>query len=1383
MKTFRKITALVLSLLLLLGASPALTAVAAEALANAADEGANIEEKTLFSSSFESDDPAVYESKSDGRHYQNLARYELSGVLAGEFTASVLLSSVEGSPDFKAEEGKTMLFDRSSSTKFLTDMRPSATAPVTVSFSLREPAVLGLYSITSANDEDGRDPKSWTLYGSADGVTYQELDKRSGERFSSRGLSKSYAVENTTAYLYYKLEITENNGGGMTQLADLRLATGIGSEESVGDSPMESVVGTGPDSSWAGTGAFTGEGALSVYAEQTSKEESYARNLLFDGLSIPVTKITKLSYVHFPSIASGYDYEYTAMYLTIDLKFSDGTYLSALSALDQNGFGMDPVAKGSSKSLYSNQWNYIESNIGDVAEGKVIESIYVYYRKSETTELHRFLAYFDDLVIENRADVEEEHLSDYINTLRGTNNTTSFSRGLTTPFCTMPNGFNFFTPVTNSGSNTHYNYFSNEIKHFSVSHIPSTWTGDYGTWQFMANTSVDSDDLSGISSADIRTESLGATFCHDNETAKAHYYSVTFDEGSRASGVTVEITPTVHGVYVRFTFPEDAENVNVIFDCVRADGSLSLAADGSFTAKSNHTDRGSGALQVAGSFDQTPSSVKVLGKQGIAVFPKGTTEVTMKFATSFLSQNQAKHNLELEITESDSFDTIFEKAQKAWDDICSMIEVEGASRTQLVTLYSCLYRMYSYPNLYSENEGTNEEPVWVYASPYKNGRKTSGKLYVNNGFWDTYRTAWAAYALLTPTLDGELLDGLIQHYKDNGWIPRWVAPGGTNSMLGTSSDIIFADAYVKGIEFDYESAFESMLKNAATVSGDVTNGGRAENNTAIFKGYVSNATAYGLSWTLEDYISDHCIGVMASRLGYADEAEYYFNRARFYVNMFNAGSRFFIGKNAEGSWTNTNYDGVGWWGDYSETNGWTMAFAPVYDGNGLANLYGGKEALFDKLESYFDDSLAAMKKVATGTIHEMVEAREVRMGQYSHSNQPAHAIPYLYVYTGAPYRTQEVVREVLSRLYVGSEIGQGYCGDEDNGEMSAWYVLSAMGFYPQNMGSGEYIIGSPLFEKMTVHLENGKDLTIVAKNNSSENIYIQSMTLNGKAHDQAFLTHDDIKNGGEIVFVMGSEPSDWGAESTPTSLTAGSEKADPAEDLVTSRIPIRTEAFSPDKTTNAVYADGIDEAAKLFDDDSNTSATLKNGDSVVYTSRKASRLLLYTVTAATRSRAPSSLKLEASADNGETWVVLDERSELSYDWNKYTRAFAIPDDVFGNYTAYRLTFGGGNSIQVAEVEFLALSADGEAGESSTKPSLPGESGTPGTDTPEPPDTSAPDTSATPGTPETPDSTKGDEDGKDNSSLGLIIGIAAAVIVGGGGAAAFAIVYRKKKENP
>ena len=537
MKLRYKFTAMILVSVMLFAS---LTPLAPFFASGAASDG------LLFSSSFEKGDEEIAISKADGGYFAGLDAVSLGADIKGEFTKEVVLSSIDGTVDFKAEESKAKLFDCTNATKFLTERTAQTAAPVWVSFAFAEAKTVAIYALTSANDEPTRDPNAWTLYGSTDGESWVKIDDQYSQSFSTRNQTKYYEVSDPKAYRYYKFEITRNGGASMTQLADLRLGTGEGESGRVGDSPLSSETTEGPTVGYVTTGAFDGEKTLTVYGKHATTGESYARNLLYSGLNIKVGENTRLSYVHFPEILYGYDYEYSAMYMMIDLKFTDGKYLSELMAYDQNGFLMTPQAKGESEALFTGQWNYVETLLGAVAKGKTIDSVYVYYHRDSVKTKKQFVAHFDDLVIENRAEEVYTHLSDYVNTLRGTNSSGGlFSRGLTTPFITMPNGFNFFTPVTNPGANTHYDYMDSQMYHFSVSHVPSTWTGDYGTWQFMANTSIDSSNVNSVSNTMLDTTKRSSGFRHENEIAKAHYYAVRFDEGANASGVKVEMTPTV----------------------------------------------------------------------------------------------------------------------------------------------------------------------------------------------------------------------------------------------------------------------------------------------------------------------------------------------------------------------------------------------------------------------------------------------------------------------------------------------------------------------------------------------------------------------------------------------------------------------------------------------------------------------------------------------------------------------------------------------------------------------------------------------------------------------------------------------------------------------
>jgi predicted alpha-1,2-mannosidase len=563
----------------------------------------------------------------------------------------------------------------------------------------------------------------------------------------------------------------------------------------------------------------------------------------------------------------------------------------------------------------------------------------------------------------------------------------------------------------------------------------------------------------------------------------------------------------------RFTFP--GSSASLIFDNVDDDAGLTIDKDkGVVTGYSDlRSDLSNGAtrLFVYATFDKPIRASGTLtdgnGPAGYARFDAKT--VSMRVATSLISVDQAKHNLDLEIAKGDGFDAIRARAQRAWDRKLSTIEVQGASDDQLTTLYSNLYRLFLYPNSAFENTGTAAQPAYKHAvqsstdSPASTPTQTGapvvdGKVYVNNGFWDTYRTTWAAYSLLTPSMAGELVDGFVQQYRDGGWIARWSSPGYANLMTGTSSDVAFADAYLKGIEgFDATDAYDAALRNAtAAPPGDPydSNVGRKGLIESTFLGYTRNRVTEGLSWSLESDINDFGIANMAQKLAnratdpalrerYATEHEYFLSRAQNYVNLFDPAIRFFQGKSAAGKWTTPpDRSDPRVWGsrhDYTETDGWNFAFHAPQDGQGPANLCGGRDKLAAKLDQFFaTPETATFTGSYGGTIHEMLEARDVRMGQWGGSNQVSHHIPYMYDYAGQPWKAQAKVREALARLFLGSEIGQGYPGDEDNGEMSAWYVFGALGFYPLQMGSPYYVVGSPLFKQATIHLEGGRDLVI-----------------------------------------------------------------------------------------------------------------------------------------------------------------------------------------------------------------------------------------------------------------------------------------------------------------
>ncbi len=1027
---------------------------------------------------------------------------------------------------------------------------------------------------------------------------------------------------------------------------------------------------------------------------------------LFD-VDLPVTNDTQLSYLIFPCSNTN-DLRNPATYVTLDLVFDDGSRLSTRGALDQHRIAAAARAQGEGRTLYPDQWNFVSIDLGRVAAGRHIRQIVLDHDGPAAA----FEGYLDDIRIGAAPPDTRRQPADFVDTRRGSNANSSYSRGNTFPAAALPHGFNFWTPVTDASGNWLYQYQAHNgadnrprLQAFALSHEPSPWMGDRQTLQLMPEAQPD-----GVPVLDRAARSL--SFNHDHETARADEYRVAFD-----NGIVTEMTPTDHAAMFRFTFT--GARSQLVFDNITdksGNDHTGITLDPATRSFSGYSDvksrlsAGATRLFFYGSVDQPVQHSGQLtgaGRDHVAAWlgfdTTKTKVVNLRIATSLISVDQAQHNLELEIAPGDSFDDVHERAQQKWDALLGMVSVQGASRDELTTLYSNLYRMFLYPNEAYENTSTAAQPVYRYASPFSaptgidtptqtGARIVDGKPYVNNGFWDTYRTAWPAYDLLTPTQAGEMIDGFVQQYRDGGWIARWSSPGYADLMVGTSADVAFADAWLKGVHnFDVRSFYQSALKDASVVS-PLAGTGRKGLQRSVFNGYTDTGVDEGLSWSMDGYINDFAIGNLANALAaqpdahdpyqsnYAADARYYHNRALGYVNLFDPEVGFFVGRDASGHWRydKTAFDPLRWGGDYTETNAWNMAFHAPQDGAGLAALYGGRDGLAAKLDTFF----ATPGEFHVGSygepIHEMLEARDVRMGQYGHSNQPSHHIIYMYDYAGEPWKTQDKVRDVLSRLYVGSEIGQGYLGDEDNGEMSAWYVFSAAGFYPLRMGTPDYVIGAPYFPHMDIRLENGRHIVINAPAVSDTNRYVQSLRVNGQPWNKLTLPHALLAQGATLDFVMGPQPSRWASEEAalPTSLTAHG-KPQPLRDL--------TDGGQGEVSSSPVIA----QLAALSDNDSSTEAALPAGPSIVrWHFPQPSQVSMLTLTSGASAAAPSSWQLQASTD-GKHWHTLYTRKNESFAWPLQTRAFGVRTP--GSYSYYRLRFdqaSGGAARALAEIELL-----------------------------------------------------------------------------------------------
>ena len=1226
-----------------------------------------------FSSSFEPGDPQPAWTNTAERS-SGVSGPRRSGI-PGNVTDRVVAVRASGE-NTNGGEVKENLVDGSAETKWLVFATTGW-----VELELAEPVAVVHYALTSANDAAERDPRDWTLQGSNDGQTWTTLDTQTDQVFAERFQKREYRFANTTAYRHYRLNITRNSGANIVQLAEIELSNGDTTPPPPSD--MRTIAGAGPRGGYnakAGAG-WTGLKALEYAGQHTAEGRGYSYNKVFD-VDVRVNRETELSYLIYPRFITD-DLSYPSTYAAVDLAFTDGTYLSDLGAEDQHGEELSPAGQGRSKSLYTNQWNLKRSRIGAVAAGKTVDRILVAYDNPDGPA--DFQGWVDDITIDGSPEPRERSKpSDWVVTTRGTNSSSRFSRGNNIPATAVPHGFNFWVPVTNAGTLSWlYEYqFDNTpenlpaLEAFSLSHQPSPWMGDRQTFQVMPSAAEGDPPL------DRAARRL--PFRHANEVASPHRYAVTFE-----NGIKTEIAPTDHAALMRFTFPGDSSSL--VFDNVDNRWGMQLDANAGvltgWTETRSGLSNGATRMFFYATFDRP-----ITGSGARFARFDGRT-VNMRIATSLIGTEQAKRNLELELSASDTIESVSARAQELWDRKLGVIEVEGATEDQLTTLYSNLYRLSLYPNSGHENTGTAASPRWEHAvqstasstppasTPTQTGAPIRpGKVHVNNGFWDTYRTAWSAYSLFDAGTAGELVDGFVQQYRDGGWISRWSSPGYANLMTGTSSDVSFADAHVKGIQgFNVRDAYDAAVRNATVAPpGDPYNSqvGRKGLIESIFLGYTPSRVSEGVSWGLEGAINDFGIANMAALLAddrassaaerrrYREEAQYFRSRSQNYVNMFDPAIRFFQGRASDGTWKSSpdEYDPRVWGHDhdYTETNGWNFAFHVPHDGQGLATLYGGRDRLAAKLDEFFATPETA-KFVGSygGVIHEMTEARDVRMGQWGFSNQVSHHIPYMYDYAGQPWKTQEKVREALRRMYVGSEIGQGYAGDEDNGETSAWHLFSALGFYPLQVGSPYYAVGSPLFKKATVKLANGRELVVSAPRNSRRNVYVQGLRLNGKAWEHAYLRHEDLARGGRLEFVMGPSPSKWGSRrpDAPPSITQGEDRPEPLTDLT-----------------------GGSENP-LFDDTSGTEAT---GSEAAWEFAAPERVSFYTLTSGKAEGAdPGDWVVEGSSD-GQSWTVLDSRRGERFTWRSQTRAFKL--STTGDYSAYRIRFA--RPAAVAEVELL-----------------------------------------------------------------------------------------------
>ena len=714
------------------------------------------------------------------------------------------------------------------------------------------------------------------------------------------------------------------------------------------------------------------------------------------------------------------------------------------------------------------------------------------------------------------------------NPLMGTDSDFSLSNGNTYPAIAVPWGMNFWTPMTNKmGDGWTYQYDANKIRGFKQTHQPSPWINDYAAFSLMPVTG----------SLKFQEEERASWFSHKAEEVYPHFYKVYLADYD----VVTEIAPTSRAAHFKFTFPENdssfiivdgfnkgsmvkiiPEERKIIGYCRNNHGGVPDNFHNYFVAQfdtdfeAQHTWSDNWALE-ANSTDAEGDHVGAI----LAFKTKRGQQINVKVASSFISPEQAQLNLDREIGDND-FETIKSNAFNNWETEFNKIKVADDNLDNIKTFYSCLYRLLLFPRSFYE---INEQDEIVHYSPY-NGEVLPGYMYTDNGFWDTFRAVFPFFTIMYPELNNQIMQGLVNTYKESGWLPEWASPGHRDCMIGSNSAVIIADAYLKGMrDFDAEVLMEAIQKNASVVEGRPVNSvGRAGVDYYNELGYVPYDVGINenAARSLEYAFADFTAGQMAKAMGKPDLALSFYNRARNYQHLFDPSTGWMRGKNQDGAFQSP-FNPLKWGDAFTEGNSLHYTWSVFQDIQGLIDLMGGSNAFVQKLDDVFtmppdfDDSYYGF------TIHEIREMQIVNMGNYAHGNQPIQHMIYLYNHGGQPWKAQQRVREVLQKLYTPAP--DGYCGDEDNGQTSAWYVFSAMGFYPVTPGTDQYVLGSPLFDKVTLSLPNQKTLSVESKDNNLNNVYINEATLNGTPFSKSYLTHSEILEGGTLTFRMSNTPN------------------------------------------------------------------------------------------------------------------------------------------------------------------------------------------------------------------------------------------------------------------
>ncbi|WP_205710893.1 glycoside hydrolase domain-containing protein [Isoptericola sp. BMS4] len=891
-----------------------------------------------------------------------------------------------------------------------------------------------------------------------------------------------------------------------------------------------------------------------VFAYRFHPSDGVARLDLPGFADVPLGPDDVLDWAFYADDAHAVTAPYASLAVAVDVRLDDGSRLSDVEPVrDRYDVPLTAEAQFAARWSMPEQWNADSVGLAPVAGRR--GTLEVVLGDASVAHVTTQVTGFVEVRLRRRPASRDLPPAERVDTRRGTHSGPRFSRGNTVPAVAVPHGFTFLVPATDASDArwpyrpfVHDDAAGRRLEALQFSHQPSPWIGDRGVLQLMPY-------LGGPRAG---REERRRWIVPGTERARPHGWSAELGDG-----LSVEMTTTDRVGAFRVGSRAPGAGIGFVLDQLTDDGALWFTADGGFEGWVPEGDPAWGnaprtyvAGRVVGGA-RAWGAVPGAPRPAVTGHVGGDTSVEVRVAISFLSIDQAWRSLEAEAPGTVGFDALRDASRRAWDDVCGRVTIPElpeaerpyrglADAEHRARIASALYRLHLYPNRAEENAGTAARPAWRYADPMvpagPHGDRATGapvrdgRLTVNNGYWDTYRTVWPLLALLDRESTGSLLDGLLGQYRGGGFMARWSAPGYVDSMVGTSSDQIVADAERWGVPFGAAEAFESGVENACRPAPDALRG-RKGLARGRFTGYIASSVPEGLSWSVENAVSDAALARMADRLAddagpaaaarYDAFARYLGNRSRAYRGLFDARTGFLRGRDDAGRFAPGDFDPRVWGGDYVETNAWGLSVGAVHDGAGLAGLFGGRAALGDHLDRLFAQPETADPAFAGsyGTvIHEQREARALRSGMCAVSNQPAHHIPAMYVHSDRPWRAGQVTRDLAGRLFAGAMIGQGFPGDEDNGEMSAWWLWAALGLYPLELASGRLLVGVPLYDDVTVRTAHGR-VRVRTRRETPASDVLAGVRVNGTGRAEAVLTPEDLAGDVDVELDLAEAPA------------------------------------------------------------------------------------------------------------------------------------------------------------------------------------------------------------------------------------------------------------------